>query len=388
MIIDELTPKDRAKLLTKTPCYVWGERILEQEIRFINNTCGKQVKICFSVKSNPWLAKWISGYVGQVEVCSCGELTICQKAGIPMEQILFGGINKNERDILYAVSLGVGTFSIESQFQVHLIQHICNQKNILCKCLLRLSSGNQFGMSEEELKEILLNKHNYPNILFTGLHFYSGTQKKKGSLIKNEIETLSQTAERLASLFAPGPLRLEYGPGIGYPYYINESLDQHHQILLEISDLIKKMGNRYDFVFEAGRICTAKSGEYITKIIDIKTNDNRKYYIVDGGTHQLNYYGQAYGHRIPYHCVIHNGYSSGTLETVTVCGSLCTSSDMLIRNLTVETCRRGDYLVFYNVGAYSSTESPVLFLSRQYPNLFFADRNNTVKQLFYAKVLV
>ena len=51
----------------------------------------------------------------------------------------------------------------------------------------------------------------------------------------------------------------------------------------------------------------------------------------------------------------------------TVCGSLCTSGDILVKNLPLEGLMTGDLLVFDRIGAYSVTEGIYLFLSRQLP---------------------
>ena len=50
----------------------------------------------------------------------------------------------------------------------------------------------------------------------------------------------------------------------------------------------------------------------------------------------------------------------------TVCGSLCTTGDVLVRKLRIPLAE-GDLLAFDNLGAYSVTEGIALFLSRELP---------------------
>ena len=56
-----------------------------------------------------------------------------------------------------------------------------------------------------------------------------------------------------------------------------------------------------------------------------------------------------------------------TCKTQTLCGSLCTTNDIMVRNYTDADLSVGDVLVFCNIGAYSITEGLNLFLSRDMP---------------------
>ena len=54
-------------------------------------------------------------------------------------------------------------------------------------------------------------------------------------------------------------------------------------------------------------------------------------------------------------------------ETQTLCGSLCTTNDVIVRSYKGNELNIGDVLVFCNIGAYSITEGLNLFLSRNMP---------------------
>ena len=55
--------------------------------------------------------------------------------------------------------------------------------------LLRLTSGNQFGMSSEDVLDVLGRRSEYPNLEFIGIHYYSGTQKKEKQ-VKKDLDRL------------------------------------------------------------------------------------------------------------------------------------------------------------------------------------------------------
>ena len=46
----------------------------------------------------------------------------------------------------------------------------------------------------------------------------------------------------------------------------------------------------------------------------------------------------------------------------TLCGSLCTVADVLVREVKLKKLELGDVLEFGHCGAYSVTEAPALFL--------------------------
>ena len=56
-------------------------------------------------------------------------------------------------------------------------------------------------------------------------------------------------------------------------------------------------------------------------------------------------------------------------RTWTLCGSLCTVNDVLVREVEHDTLELDDVLAFANTGAYSVTEGVHLFLSRTMPRV-------------------
>ena len=63
-------------------------------------------------------------------------------------------------------------------------------------------------------------------------------------------------------------------------------------------------------------------------------------------------------------------------KTWCLCGSLCTTSDILCREVEFDHLEIGDTLAFENVGAYSVTEGIYLFLSRPMPRIYFWHKGN------------
>ena len=116
-----------------------------------------------------------------------------------------------------------------------------------------------------------------------------------------------------------------------------------------------------------GRFYTAECGFYLTTAMDCKDHDGQHYGIVDGGMNHLNYLGQIMGMKRPH--LRHFAAQQGTQQDWTLCGSLCTTNDVLVRSISLTGLQPGDLLVFENAGAYSVTEGLGLFLSRDLPQI-------------------
>ena len=116
-----------------------------------------------------------------------------------------------------------------------------------------------------------------------------------------------------------------------------------------------------------GRFYTAECGYYLTTAMDCKDHGGQHYCIVDGGMNHLNYLGQIMGMKRPH--LRHFAARAASVQDWTLCGSLCTPNDVLVRSMPLAGLCPGDLLVFENTGAYSVTEGLGLFLSRDLPQV-------------------
>ena len=88
---------------------------------------------------------------------------------------------------------------------------------------------------------------------------------------------------------------------------------------------------------------------------------------MDGGIHQVNYYGQMLATKRPPVTVLPE--RNEETSPYTICGALCTTNDILLKEFPLPEPQLGDVLVFDRVGAYSPLEGIALFLSRDLPQV-------------------
>ena len=352
-----------------TPSYVFDTDILTERARWIADTI-RPAKLCFAMKANPFLVKVLDGYVERYEVCSPGEFHICVQNGLDMKKIVLSGVNKEYEDVRCAMEQGVVHYTAESRGQFYLVSRCAEELDRHVEILLRVTSGNQFGMSEEDVRQLIRERDKYPYVNIRGLQYFTGTQKKVIKKIAAEVEYIEGLIRRLEEEEGFVTRELEFGPGLGVPYFTKDDFAEDRRLLESFMELFREK-RPYEVTFEMGRYLTASCGYYMTKIMDQKRNDAVNVCIVDGGINHVNYYGQNMAMKTP----ILSYFPQHPLEQEkeeewTVYGSLCTVADILLKKLPLCDARVGDYLVFHNIGAYSVTEGIYLFLSRRMPKIY------------------
>ena len=363
--------RDRIKEIAEnTPLHIFDLDRLSERTAGIRSILGN-TDLCFAIKANPFLTKELSRLTDRLEVCSPGEFEICDRLGIPPEKLIISGVNKSIESMerILSATGGKSIYTLESRMQYDIISDICKRNDMHVKVIARLTSGNQFGMTGEVLKEILGKLPGNRHLELIGLHYYSGTQKKPSKMEK-ELGALSEYAAEIKAEFGMNSLELEYGPGLSFDYFSESPAPDEFSDLELLKSYIETVRNYDKITVEMGRYLTSDCGYYVTSVADIKQNDGHNYCIVDGGIHQLNYYGQLMGMKKPHVEVIAADSGDPGMKW-NVCGSLCTVSDVIMKEACLGELKVGDMLVFKDCGAYSVTEGMSMFLSRNLPEVMF-----------------
>lgn len=349
-----------------TPCYVFDTDVFEKRAMAVKTAFGEKVGLCYSIKANPFLLKRLPGVFEYIEVCSPGELSICETIGAPLDKIIFSGVNKTEEDVERAYNDGVAIFTAESRLHVQLINDCAVKHGGRVRVILRLAHGSQFGMDAANLKDIIANRDKFEGMDIIGIHYFTGTQKTKVKTIAKEFEVLDALCTELESEYGFKAQHIEYGTGLAVEYYKDFTEDTEMALLAEAGEVVRSFAEKYPLTIEMGRFFAAQSGTYLTSVMDIKTTSDINYVICDGGINQLNYYGQNMAMKVPPVKVVGK---SGETGEYCLCGSLCTVADVLIRKAELPLLERGDVIAFSKCGAYSVAEGIAAFLSRAMPRV-------------------
>lgn len=359
-----------------TPAYYFDLDEFFKRIKYVSTKL-EGIPLTYSIKANPFLLHYLPMQICHVEACSPGELEICKNQRIPGNQIIYSGVNKEKWDIKEAMTFGVDIITVESKLQAMLVQEVTDEIGIKQKVLLRLSSGNQFGMSEEDTLAVLSKLEHYPNLDFIGIHYYSGTQKKKKQ-IQRDMEKLTSFLDLASEELGYQPKLVEMGPGLIVNYFNPPYEEADYQELEEIAIILKRFAGKYPLGVEMGRFLASSCGTFATRVKDIKENDDTNYIICDGGIHHLKYFGQNMAMQIPEMEAISNQYE---VKNYCICGSLCTTADVLVREVTLPELTIDDVILFHRCGAYSVTEGMGLFLSRDFPEVYVYQKQSGLTKL-------
>ena len=242
-----------AALSVNTPAYYFNVEDIKERVSLIREKLSSNIELCFAMKANPFLVSVMDSFVDHLEVCSPGEYEICTRNNILPGKIIVSGVNKTVDSVtkIMEYSKGCGTYTIESMLHFELLSKAAAKLGKKIDVIIRLSSGNQFGVDKDEFLSIAdkVMEADYLNLI--GLHYYSGTQKKFKK-ISSELLMLEEFGVMLKERYKLEHFLLEYGPGLIVSYFENDSEKDKEQAnpcrqLEELNVELSKM-SAYDHI--------------------------------------------------------------------------------------------------------------------------------------------
>ena len=356
-----------------TPLYLFDLDVIRDRVQRFRDAFKGEIELTYSMKTNPFLTLEMSRQVERIEVCSMGEFRICRDLAIPAEKLYISGVLKIREDLMEILEYGQekARYTAESPQQLQMLSDWADEHGKTLRVYPRLTNGSQFGMDEDTICALITDRADrFPHIEFAGIHFFSGTQKKKLKKHEKELKMLDAFFERLQKEAGYQVPELEYGTGFAVSYFVDQKKEEDlrdPEPLEAFRQMMADMQWKGIVTIEMGRAYAAECGCYVTTALDLKENDGSAYCLVDGGIHQINYDGQIKGMYKPEMSVIPaDGSLERTKKEWTICGSLCTMNDVLCRGFD-ETIGLGDRIVFHRTGGYSFYEGMSLFLSHEFP---------------------
>lgn len=366
-----------------TPLYLFDESAFVRTVAHVRSMLPGRVSLCYAMKANPFALRWAGSEVDRIEVCSTGEARICQQVGIPMRKVVASGVHK-DLSLMHELMAGyefVCRYTVESPSQFEMIRDMARILGVRVPILVRLTSGNQFGVDAVQARDLIRRAYESDSVYPCGIQYFSGTQKSSGKRIARELERLDTFLAGAEREFGIKLEELEYGAGLAIEYFADDGAarEKEEMQLRSLGDALGHMRFEGRLVVELGRALVASCGTYVTSVMDTKRNGGFNYAIVDGGMHQITYFGHSMSLRQPPLRVI-GKHQRSTDEVWTLCGSLCTTNDVLAKQIPCAKLCVGDVVAFERAGAYGMTEGLSLFLSRDLPRVILADRQGNLVQ--------
>lgn len=357
----------------ETPAYLYDLTVAAARFQALR-AAFPGVGIRYAVKANPHPAvlRCLMGEGALIDASSIGEVRRALAAGAGAGAISFTGPGKRAVEIDEAVAAGIGHLVVESLHQAEQANEAALRRGRVQGVLARISPATsprgfgarmtgvatQFGIDEEAAPEALARIAALPGLALEGLHFFAGSNSLDAGAIAANMAFCADLAARLMA----EPRRLVFGAGFGVPYH-------EGQVELDLADVAERvrpvlagLGPPVDL--ELGRWLVAPAGQMLTRVLTRKSGRGATILICDGGFNAHLAACGMMGSVVRRNWPIRNLTSpDGARETVTVAGPLCTSIDLLARDLDLAEAGHGDVLSVGLSGAYGATASPAGFIS-------------------------
>ena len=345
-----------------TPCYVYSSATLTRHYRVVDEAFqGRRHLLCYSVKANSTLGilallvKAGSGF----DIVSGGELHRVLTAKASPAKVVFSGVGKTEEEIAAALDAGILLFNVESEEELAAIVKVAKRRRKVAPVALRVNPDvdakthpyiatglkeSKFGIPLARAAELYRRERKNGALALIGLDCHIGSQLTKISPVRQAITRVGAVFRALRE----GGLPLEYldiGGGLGITY--NEEtppspLEYAAAVQAALGDLDLTL------VLEPGRVLVGNAGILLTRVLYNKTNEAKRFVIVDAGMNDLlrpALYG-AHHEIVP---VLKN--SRPQLEADLV-GPVCESTDAFARGRKLPRSRPGELLAILSAGAY------------------------------------
>jgi len=372
-----VSPVESALAQFPTPFYLFDAEILSAQISHIRALLPAHVELCYAMKANAFITDKAASEVERIEACSPGEVRICQACGVPDAKIVISGVHKDAELMRELVTEhpAIARYTVESIAQFDLLEQVAREAGRRISILIRLTSGNQFGVDAVVAKDLAARCTENGPLELAGIQLFSGTQKTSLKRMKKELDAADRLIGEIEAECGMSVAEFEYGPGLPVLYFDEDNVAESEQddIARGLGELLQSMSFQGRIAIELGRAIAASCGTYATRVVDAKSNGGNNYAIVDGGKHQIAYYGNAMAMKQPPCRMIPE--RAGSAEPWNICGSLCTVTDILVKQLPISDLHIGDAVVFERAGAYCATEGIALFLCRDLPRVIVRDHD-------------
>lgn len=373
-----------------TPLYIYDRGILEKKLTDLRKALPINFSISYSVKANPNIAilKFFLEKGCGLEIASLGEFRLAQIAGCALKEIVFAGPSKTVEELQEIIPFHIGEIHVESELEIERITAISSQLGTKTRVGLRVNptgtaeggamrmggKSTQFGIDEECLDSVIEKMLLAKSLEFCGIHIYSGTQILDHKVLIRQYRKGLEISRRIALRFGKPLKTVDFGGGLGIPYFGNEQELNMMGFREGLAELMEEITNDplfagTRFLVEPGRYLVGEAGIYVSKINDIKVSRGKKYLILDGGmNHHLaasGNLGQVIKRHFP--TALITKLDQKPVENVDIVGPLCTPLDTLAKNIYLPSASVDDLVGIFQSGAYGLTASPVGFLSHATP---------------------
>lgn len=342
-----------------TPAYVYNTDKISSQYQKLKQAFKTQnVHFFYASKAltNVSILKYIKSIGSNVDCSSINEVKLALHAGFAPDKILYTSNGISFPEIEEAADLGAH-INIDSLSNLEKFgkkyRHsypvgIRWRPNILAGGNLKISTGHdksKFGIPVEQIDKVLSIVEDN-NMHIQTIHIHTGSEIKEVNIFAKGIEILFQL-----SIHFPELKIIDLGGGFKVPYRENDSETDIQLLSEKVEELFakhfKETGKNYQVWFEPGKYLVSEAGYFLTQVNVLKPTAATVFAGINSGFNHLvrpMFYDA-------YHQIENVSNAAGIEKNYSIVGNIC-ETDTFAWERKIAEISEGDYLVFYNAGAY------------------------------------
>jgi diaminopimelate decarboxylase len=369
----------------ETPFYFYDQDLLRETLRRIQvEIQGKPYHVHYAMKANvndPLLSLIKESGLG-ADCVSGNEVKKALEAGFDPNEIVFAGVGKSDNEIDFALQNDIFSFNVESIQELEVLNELAGKQGKHAKFALRINPNvdagtheyittgtrhNKFGITMDELWQVLDRLSSLRHLSFIGIHFHIGSQITELDRFRLLAERINELQKELVAKGFELP-HVNVGGGLGIDY---EHPDEHpiadFSTYFEMFDRYLELLPNQQLHFELGRSVIGASGSLIGRVLYTKPGQDTTFLILDAGMTEL--LRPALYRSVHF---IENLSSTHSKETYDVVGPICESSDAFARGIELPGSARNDLVAIRSAGAYGEVMASRYNL-RDLPCSYYSD---------------
>ncbi|MFT6815368.1 MAG: diaminopimelate decarboxylase [Sphingobacteriales bacterium] len=357
-----------------TPFYYYDNDILEHVLNLASSEAKKHkfhVHYAFKANVQPTILRSMLKHGFGADCVGGNEITCAIENGFKPKDIVFAGVGKSDWEIELGLSLDIFAFNVESLEEILVINHLAKKNNKIASIAARINPNvnakthkyittgldeNKFGISTNDLDELVKTIAKCDNIKLLGLHFHIGSQVTDLTVFKNLCNRVNQIQRFFTDRNINLPI-VNVGGGLGVSYENPDDLSEpNFEEFFTIFDRFLDKIPGQEVHFELGRALVAQCSSLICKTLYVKKGVDVNFAIVDAGMTEL-LRPALYG---AYHKI--ENISKAALDPTVinkydVVGPICETSDSFGKAVRLPMTERGDLIAIRSTGAYGEVMS-------------------------------
>lgn len=349
-----------------TPFYCYSRAAIESAYdEYDTALADLDALVCYAIKanSNQTIIGLLANRGAGADVVSEGELRRALAAGIPADRIVYSGVAKTRREILFALQEDIHQFNVESEQELREISAAAVQLGRTARIAFRInpdvdagthekiSTGrfeNKFGIAWHIVRNAYAIARELPGIEVRGVDLHIGSQILQLGPYREAFERIAELVQQLRE-DGHTISTIDLGGGLGVNY---GSAGSDAPTPAELADIIRDTVGHLgcQLIVEPGRSLVGNAGILVGSVIYTKDGTDVTFLIIDAA---MNDFLRPSMYNA-YHTIVGGRENDNEEVFYDIVGPVCETGDTFARRRALPEQERGDLVIIEGAGAYGS----------------------------------